>query len=185
MERQTKPNPSFRQPWFWFVLTPLITTIIAGIAMIILSLENNDGLVKDTYFKSGKSINRTFEQDKMATLLALQAHLSVSPFEHQKHNVVINLEGKLNSAPESLNLSLIFPTQQSKDIVLTLERTNDDHIFQYHASLETQLQHRRYITITPKTEEGFISPWRLKGEINFSEATSFTAASPISHISGQ
>lgn len=67
--------PWYRQFWFWFVFGPLIIIVFVCAFLVSTALRNADDVIIDNYYKEGRMINQTLEQDKQAKLLGLSAEL--------------------------------------------------------------------------------------------------------------
>ena len=52
-------GPWYRHSWPWFIVVLLSTTVVAGIATVIIAVRGADPLVADDYYRAGKAINRT------------------------------------------------------------------------------------------------------------------------------
>ena len=58
--------PGYKQPWFWFLMVPLIMVFIMGFTMLYLSISTSDGVVVDNFYKDGLAIKTRNEQDAAA-----------------------------------------------------------------------------------------------------------------------
>ena len=68
-------SPWYKQPWLWFLLVPLIATVLYSTLFISASLLTSDGLVKDDYYKQAKEIHRDNSKDQIASEMGLIASL--------------------------------------------------------------------------------------------------------------
>ncbi|MGB5604303.1 MAG: FixH family protein, partial [Gammaproteobacteria bacterium] len=69
-------------PWYtykivWLVIAIPAASVFAGMFMIYLAVNTDDGLVVDDYYKEGMAINQSLLRDKTATKLGLSAQLRV------------------------------------------------------------------------------------------------------------
>ena len=65
-------------PWYkyklvWMIIAIPAASVIAGINMIYLAVNTDDGLVVDDYYKEGMAINQSLQRDKTAAELGLIA----------------------------------------------------------------------------------------------------------------
>lgn len=68
-------KPWYRQFWFWFVFSPLIYIMIMCSVTVTIALKGADDVIIDNYYKEGRMINQTLEQDKQAAALGLGGEL--------------------------------------------------------------------------------------------------------------
>ncbi|AFU98787.1 FixH family protein [Simiduia agarivorans] len=157
------PKPWYRQPWAWFLLTPLITIVIVMTAFISVSIKMADDVVVDNYSREGRMYNERLEQDMQARALNMQADIS---FDMETFEAWLNLTGE--DDPESLVLLLQHPTEADLDQVVVLKRTATGR---YRGDLDAGLAHRRYLQLFAGESEAdrTSAGWRLKAELNFSD----------------
>lgn len=110
--------PWYKYFWPWFFIGVPLFTVIGGIHMMYLAIENPDGLVVDDYYKEGLAINRTLAKDQRAFTLGVNA---TGQFDFAKKLVTVKLSG-LTQWPASLQLALLHPTQAHKDQHITLQK---------------------------------------------------------------
>lgn len=116
-------NPAYKQPWFWFVMTPLFMVFIMGFTMLYLSITTNDGVVADNFYKDGLAIKTRNQQDATAEALKLAAALTISGQQIQ-----LELSGSLALKPDQLTLQFIYPTKSSNDQVVTLVASDEGYV---------------------------------------------------------
>ncbi|PMR70152.1 hypothetical protein CR158_00425 [Halomonas heilongjiangensis] len=121
-----------------------------------LAVLSADGMVQEDYYEHGRAINMVLAKQERAADLGLQARLRIDPLTS---DVVLDLEG--DSRPERLDLELIFPTQDDRDIELVLEHVRDGR---YLGQAPDNLRYRWYLQLQP---EGDSPEWRLVGEARF------------------
>lgn len=157
------PKPWYRQPWAWFLLTPLITIIIVMTAFISVSVKMADDVVVDNYSREGRMYNERLEQDWRAKALHMQADIQ---FDLATYEVWLNLSGA--DDPVSLVLLLQHPTSADLDQLVVLKRTATGR---YRGDLDASLAHRRYLQLFAGESEADRTgaEWRLKAELNFSD----------------
>ena len=71
------PPPWYKQFWPWFLLGILSLSIVMSTTFLVLSITSFDGMVEDNYYKVGKAINETLEQDDRAEALNMVAELRI------------------------------------------------------------------------------------------------------------
>jgi hypothetical protein len=102
------------------IFIPLLA-VVGGIAMLIIAVKTDDGLVKDDYYSHGKNINRTLVRDKAASEHALKATLM---FDYTNNTVTATITAKPGYAiPDYINVDLLHATRAGNDKTVTLQRT--------------------------------------------------------------
>lgn len=153
----TKPTIWYKQFWPWFLLAPLITSVIVGTTMLTFSIKEFDGTVNDNYYKEGKAINQVLERDRNAAALGMAASLSV---DNLTGDVLVQLNGDLKELPEQLLLKFVNPTRADKDYSAILNRVRDN---QFRGSVEKAPLNFWYLDISSPKD----SSWRIKGGAEF------------------
>lgn len=148
-------RPWYRQPWLWFLLTPLIAVFIVGTSYAYLSVVTFDGMVKGDYAKSAKSFNIDASRLTQAATLGLTAELYV---DEVTGDLRLKMQSKDALNNEILLLSVIHPTMEDLDQDLTLARRDDG---QYYGSLSKNITGKRYIHLMDEGES-----WRMMTEAN-------------------
>lgn len=153
----TSPDaPWYRQPWLWFILSPLIVVMIAGFSMMYLAISTHDGVVVDNFYKDGLSIHTRSQQDQEAVDRGLAAKVMTD-----QQRISLKLSGNLETRPAQLTLLVIFPTQDDHDHSVRLIASGD----LYTGVLPENLIGRRLLQLQPADVEQV--PWRLHGETVF------------------
>jgi len=110
--------PWYRHKLVWMIIAIPAASVIAGINMIYLAVNTDDGLVVDDYYKEGMAINQSLQRDKTAAELGVAAKLNV---EESGDMVRLHFnKGSLASYPEQLTLHLQHATQAEQDQLLQL-----------------------------------------------------------------
>ena len=99
----------YREPWPWILISLPLSAVIAGIATLVIAIENHDGLVAEDYYKQGLAINRVLAREKRAADLGLTAQMMVSAKQ-----IRIRLDGG-GGFPDSVKLRFIHPTRAGED----------------------------------------------------------------------
>ena len=90
-------------PWYkyklvWMIIAIPAASVIAGINMIYLAVNTDDGLVVDDYYKEGMAINQSLQRDKTAAELGLTARLVI---EQSGDMVTLNRNKGSQNTPNS------------------------------------------------------------------------------------
>lgn len=113
-----KPSSSvwYKEPMFWLAFTPVTLGVIFGLTLLYIGIKNFDGTVHEDYYKEGRAINQSFERDRLAQQLDLQASLTFTPTQLQ-----MLLTGQLERFPDQLVLLMENPTRSALDFSIPLQ----------------------------------------------------------------
>jgi len=139
--------PWYRQRWPWLIISVPALSAVLGIAMLVLALDSDDGLVAEDYYKQGLAINSVLDKEARAGELELRAELSID---------AQRLEVRLSGAarPERLLLHFAHPTRAGADQRIYLQMTQPGL---YIGALPQVLTGRWHILL-----EDEAGSWRLK-----------------------
>jgi uncharacterized protein len=151
--------PAYREPWFWFVLAPLIVVVILSFVFMYFAVMGADDRVADDYYKQGRLINHHFAAQQRAQDLQIQAEAT---FDTDTTEVLVTLTGK--QMPGELNLHLSHPAEANRDAVVVLKRVADNS---YRAELPQIFQGRWYLTLSAGADE---QKWSISAEVNFAQS---------------
>lgn len=166
MSKHPDNGPAYRQPWFWFVMTPLMVVVCVSLSLVTVSFFYADDRVVDNYYQHGRTINQSFGQEARAHELGLAAVLR---FDQQSGEVLLDLRANApQDLPDELLLMIDHPVSAELDQRVTLRAVRDGV---YRGDLITGLDHRRYLTLLPEHEAGQLrsAEWLLRGEIQFEQ----------------
>lgn len=153
----TPIQPWYKQFWPWFLLALLSSSIVVSITFAVLSIKTADGMVvQEDYYEHGKAINMVLARQERANELGLSAELRIDPLTS---DIVLDLTG--DDRPETLYLTLIFPTQDDRDQEFVLQHVREGR---YITQGPDNLRYRWYIQLQPQQTE---ADWRLIGEARF------------------
>jgi len=144
-------GPWYRQRWPWIIITGPASAVVAGMSMLWLAIDSNDGLVVDDYYKQGLAINQVLVRDRAASDLRYRALAALSDDGSRVHIVVSSVRG--SPLPPALHLHLAHPTRAGKDQALLLTAQPGGG---YEASLRPPAAGRWLVTI-----EDPAKTWRL------------------------
>ena len=155
-ERQnvTNLNPEaahwYRSKWPWLLMAAPAAAVIGGIAMLVVALASDDGLVADDYYKRGLAINQTLSRDRAAVAGHYRARVMFNP---TLDRVRVTLSG--DRLPDALTLRLMHPTRSGQDRVVAL---TPGAVGTYEAAIEPVGPGRWGVSL----EDG-AGAWRLSG----------------------
>lgn len=153
-------SPWYKQPWAWFVLSPLILIVIVMSIMVTIAVRHADELISDDYQKQGMAYVEAAPAISMA-------HRADIVFDAAEKVIELTLTGSDGTLPDELVLSFSHPVSQDLDFTITLSALSYGF---YQAELTTEPQHRWYLQLQPA-----INPdWRLKGEVDFASQRRIT-----------
>ena len=157
--KETMPEPWWRQFWPWLLILLPGSVVIAGLVTLKISIQGADSLVRDDYYKEGLGINLRLAQDQTARHLNLSASLEINSNEKM---ISINLGGDLEPLPHVLLADFIHPNDAKHDFSLSLSRQNTNR---YQATLPVdQLSHRWHIQL--RDQAALDSGWRLRKTVS-------------------
>lgn len=150
MPAATADSPWYKHLWPWIIIGILATSVCLSLTMVSIAVHNPDNLVNDNYYEAGKGINRSLDRELLAQTLNLKASVHLDELTGE---VDVRLTG--NSAPQTLELNLISPTQPDKDRKVQLARSEPGR---YLGQLDDRVEGRRFVELLG-SEDGHV--WRL------------------------
>lgn len=147
--------PWYKQPWLWFILSPLIAVFIYGTSYLTLSIVTHDGVVKEDHYKVARGYYKDSTRFKQAKELGVSAELTV---DNLTGDLVLKLQGKLDQSDDTLELELIHPTHQKYDTTITLQSIAGTQV--YRGNLPSPIKGKRYAMLGAG-ENG----WQIQAEI--------------------
>ena len=144
-------KPWYREPWAWFLVIPVLTSVVVGMFMLRLAITTSDGLVSDDYYKEGRAYNKTLERDELAAALGAQA---VVRLDRTTGDITVRIQGEFAQLPQDLVLEVVHPTREGFDTTLNLVASLGP---EYTASLASLMPGPRLLELASATQG-----WRLR-----------------------
>ncbi|WP_416886195.1 FixH family protein [Marinospirillum sp.] len=149
-----KKIPWYKEPMVWLAFSPAIFGVIVGLTLLTIGVLSYDGPVHEDYYREGRTINQSFERDRVARDLGLRADVRFTGDQ-----VVLNLSGDLADFPHELVVLMENATRSSLDFSVPLRHI---HAGQYVGDLPQQAQHQWDVKLYGPERE-----WRLYGRAEF------------------
>ncbi len=136
--------PWYKQPWLWFILAPLIATLLYSTVYITASVVTHDGVVLEEYSKKAKA----FHEDKTRTLAAKELGLNGKlRFDLITNDISVQLNSTKDAElPKQLQLTIGHPTKSSLDIQVSLRELQKGH---YVGELKGSMKGRKTLILSP------------------------------------
>lgn len=152
-------SKSNNQPWYkngmvWLAFSPAIAGVLTGLTLLVVGSINYDGTVNENYYKEGRGINQSFEQDRVAERKGLKASLS---FEQGRLNMT--LVGDLAPFPDQLVVLMENPTRSSLDFSVPIQHLGSGR---YLGNLPQKVAYDWDVKLYGPQKE-----WRLYGRGHF------------------
>lgn len=152
-------SPKLNQPWYknsmvWLAFSPAIIGVIVGLSLVVVGTINFDGTVDEDYYKKGRIIDQTFEQDRLAAQMNLSAELSFSASQ-----LNLQLTGTLTDFPDQLIVLMENPTRSSLDFSIPVQHLGGG---KYLGPLPQKIEFDWDVKLYGSNKE-----WRLYGRDHF------------------
>lgn len=149
--------PWYKQPWLWFILTPLFAAITVSLAFVYVAYTTFDGEVKDDYFKVARGLAVDPSRTEEAIHLGLDADLLI---DELTGDVVATVRGQLPAKLDTLQLEIVHPTHEKYDQLVLLHRLSGSDRF--NGSLQAKINTgKRYLVLQPADKS-----WDLRAVAN-------------------
>ncbi|WP_157729981.1 FixH family protein [Bacterioplanes sanyensis] len=148
-EPQETAKPWYKEPLMLLVLGIPFLAVIWGGVILSLALSTKDSLVSDSYYKDGVSYTENQEAFQAASRLQAQADLIFTNDE-----VRLQLRGYFDEKPNTLQLQLIHPTLEDRDLTVFLQKMTDGS---YAGVNDMELPDRRRLWLS-SPEQG----WQIR-----------------------
>ncbi|UTW49626.1 FixH family protein [Bacterioplanoides sp. SCSIO 12839] len=148
-ENQEKVTRFYQEPLMLIVIGIPILAVIWGFIMLSTALKTKDSLVSDSYYKDGVSYTENQAADEKARSHQINATAVFTADEMR-----LTLNGLLDEFPNTLQVHLIHPTLEDRDVTLLLQQMSDGS---YAGVNDIELPGRRRIWVD-SLEQG----WRIR-----------------------
>lgn len=149
IQSSEKIVPFYKEPLAWMLIAIPFAAVIWGGVMLSLAFSSKDSLVSDSYYKQGVSYTENQELDQNARVFDIKADIHFKP-----EQVSLTLSGKLTEEPASLQLQLIHPTLEARDVSVFMQRLDTGH---YAGVLEEEINDKRHVWLSSPEQH-----WRIR-----------------------
>lgn len=160
-------QPAYREPWFWFLMAPLIFVVFLGAGLVSVAFIGADDRVYDDYYQQGRLINNRFALKEAAKTLALYGKLN---FDTEVGEAWLELRGE--AEPEQIYLQLSHPSEADMDHQLVMQRTTAGR---YRTEFRRNYSGRWYVFLSVPAD----SPdgqWKVAFELDFAAGSAAGSA---------
>lgn len=146
--QQEQKDIWFKNPWVWLVIFFPVLSVVAGIATVIITSQNQPEMVIDDYYKKGKAINQELTLYNKAEELNVDLQIKVNDSR---------IEIKTNDKYPALKISMIHSTLGAKDFSLVV---TPNSIGTLSSVVENNVDGKWQIIVSPMDES-----WKIKSEL--------------------
>lgn len=174
MTEQETSKPWYREFWAWFILAPLISSVILSSIMVTTAVKHGDDQVTVDYYKKGRMINQDLAQVDVARAKGIRADVQ---FDLELGDLTLALAATDAGyqLPQQLTLFMEHPIDENLDRVIVLREFAPGN---YRADLNRKPNYRWYLRLLPgdasqpvdideRAKQVDPDTWRLNGEIDF------------------
>lgn len=139
-EQKPGEKPWYRQFWPWFIIALPASSVIAGLSLVFIAISGQDSVVRDDWYKDGRSINVDVARDTLAKTMGLSADIIIDALTG---DITASLQSKPGTVlPAQLTLGLFHVTLAKLDQTLTLKKLalKKQGDATYHGTLKQALQ---------------------------------------------
>ena len=138
----------YKNPWVWLVIFFPVLAVVAGIATVIITSQNQPDMVVDDYYKKGKAINQELTLYNKALELGVELSLNVTQDR---------IEVKSNKTLPAIKLQMVHSTLAASDFTIVL---TPNAIGSFSATVEQSLDGKWQAILMPMDES-----WKVKSTI--------------------
>lgn len=146
--QQEQKDVWFKNPWVWLVIFFPVLSVVAGIATVIITSQNQPEMVIDDYYKKGKAINQELTLYNKAEELGVNLQIKVTDSR---------VEVKANDKHPALKITMIHSTLGAKDFSLVV---TPNAIGTMSAGIDQDITGKWQIIIAPMDDS-----WKIKSEL--------------------
>lgn len=144
MQHNAEKLPWYKQFWPWFLIVIPLSSMILSFTMMNFAFNGKDSLVKDDYYKEGRSINLDIHKIQEAKVRQIEAKLVFT----QDYVELELVSGKIEDGA-ALTLDFFHSTQDFKDFKTVLLK---DASGRYKGAIEQELAGKWRISLHPHDE---------------------------------
>lgn len=148
LNNQEPTTPFYKEPFVLLILAIPLAAILWGGVMLKLAFSGKDSLVSDSYYKDGVSYTDNQELIQNARVFNIKANITFD-----EHEVLLTLTGSMQQAPDFLQLQLIHPTLEERDVTVFMQRLADGR---YGGVNEVEINEKRHIWLSSPEQH-----WRI------------------------
>jgi len=137
-------KPWYKQFWPWFLIALPLSSVVAGINMLIIANDTTDSMVVDDYYKDGLAINEVLAKKERSKELGISALIT---FDDETIKLVLQSDVDVK---DSLFLRFQHATLETKDFTVALKK---NAIGNYYSELEHDLNGKWMIRLYPYQEQ--------------------------------
>lgn len=157
-------SPQDSKPWYkipivWLVIIIPASSVVLGLALVVIASINADDVVVDDWYKQGKTINRSLDEEAIAERFGLSVDLAL---DEDHANATLTAKTAI-AWPETLHVALRHPTFSAKDQTLALSHQGDG---EYQGDAIDYDGQESVIMITPNDKY-----WRLQQRVSMTGET--------------
>ncbi len=156
-ENAPTSGPWYRHPWMWLVVGLPLLSVVSSLFFVYLAVVNRDDLVRDDWYKAGRSINQDVDADLHAQQFGLTGQLVLHPAD-LSISVELQATGSV-VLPEKLQLIMVHSTIANEDMTTILTRSTDGL---WHGTLPRLPMGKRHLQLEPFMSAEDKHRWRLR-----------------------
>ncbi|NVK24850.1 MAG: FixH family protein [Gammaproteobacteria bacterium] len=138
----------YKNPWVWLIIAFPMSAVVAGIATVIITSQNQPEMVIDDYYKKGKAINQELTLYNKAAELGVDLQILVKDGQVQ-----IKTENKY----PALKVSMVHSTLGDKDFSFVV---SPNAIGTLSGSVEQDMSGKWQIIVSPMDNS-----WKVKSQL--------------------
>lgn len=120
--------PWYKQPWLWFILTPILAAMTVGFIMLAVAINQQriDPPLNKEFVRDGRGYAVDESMLENARALGLSANLNL---DTETGEALLTMQGDLPADLSTLELHVKVGANQERDHVITLRRLGSLHQF--------------------------------------------------------